>query len=85
MPQVASATVDGTRLRVEWMDGHRSTFHAVWLRDNCPCRACRHESGCVWQGQDAADVRGCDLADGMSEKAVRNNAAMFHQPIESNL
>lgn len=21
------------------------TFDAVWLRDNCPCRECRHESG----------------------------------------
>jgi len=25
------------------IDGHR--FHALWLRDNCPCAACRHGSG----------------------------------------
>lgn len=25
------------------LDGHR--FHALWLRDNCPCATCRHESG----------------------------------------
>jgi gamma-butyrobetaine dioxygenase len=37
--------LDGTRLEVAWPDGHRSTFHAVWLRDNCPCPDCRHQSG----------------------------------------
>lgn len=26
-------------------DGSRSRFHALWLRDNCPCAECRHESG----------------------------------------
>ena len=38
-------TLDETRLEVAWPDGHRSTFHAVWLRDNCPCADCRHPSG----------------------------------------
>jgi gamma-butyrobetaine dioxygenase len=37
--------LDGNRLEVDWPDGHRSTFHAVWLRDNCPCLECRHPSG----------------------------------------
>ena len=26
--------------RVAWADGHVSRFHALWLRDNCPCAAC---------------------------------------------
>ena len=26
---------------VTWGDGHLSRFHAVWLRDNCHCAACR--------------------------------------------
>ena len=27
---------------LDWSDGQQSRFHAVWLRDNCPCPACRH-------------------------------------------
>jgi gamma-butyrobetaine hydroxylase len=29
--------------RTATIAGHR--FHALWLRDNCPCGECRHESG----------------------------------------
>lgn len=25
-----------------WSDGRVSRFHALWLRDNCPCPQCRH-------------------------------------------
>jgi gamma-butyrobetaine dioxygenase len=32
----------GDAVTVEWDDGRRGHFHAVWLRDNCACRACRH-------------------------------------------
>lgn len=32
------------RLVVTWDDGGRSTFHHLWLRDNCPCPSCRHQS-----------------------------------------
>jgi gamma-butyrobetaine hydroxylase len=33
------------QLVVEWDDGRRDALPALWLRDNCPCPACRHESG----------------------------------------
>jgi gamma-butyrobetaine dioxygenase len=36
---------DGARIRLTWPDGERSLYHAVWLRDNCPCPKCRHSSG----------------------------------------
>jgi gamma-butyrobetaine dioxygenase len=36
------ATVRDGRLELRWADGHRSVFHGVWLRDNCPCPDCRH-------------------------------------------
>lgn len=29
---------DGAEVR--WSDGHNSRFHALWLRDNCPCSEC---------------------------------------------
>ena len=29
---------------VTWAGGGRSTFHHLWLRDNCPCPSCRHPS-----------------------------------------
>jgi gamma-butyrobetaine dioxygenase len=34
---------DRRQLTVNWSDGGQSVFHAVWLRDNCPCPECRHE------------------------------------------
>jgi gamma-butyrobetaine dioxygenase len=35
-----SISTDGSTLRVPW-----GSFNAVWLRDNCRCPECRHESG----------------------------------------
>src|SRR4051812_18000000 len=40
-----SLSTDGSTLLVAWADGHRGIFHAAWLRDNCACPDCRHESG----------------------------------------
>jgi gamma-butyrobetaine dioxygenase len=40
----ATLAADGS-LRLSWADGSTQTFHAVWLRDNCPCPDCRHPSG----------------------------------------
>jgi gamma-butyrobetaine hydroxylase len=45
MRSIESLAADGSTLRVDWADGSTSTFHAVWLRDNCPCADCRHPSG----------------------------------------
>jgi gamma-butyrobetaine dioxygenase len=33
---------DAQGVTLEWSDGRHSRFAAVWLRDNCPCRECRH-------------------------------------------
>jgi gamma-butyrobetaine hydroxylase len=38
-------TTDERTLTIAWPSGGRSRFHALWLRDNCPCGECRHESG----------------------------------------
>ena len=38
-------TAEERAVTVAWPDGSRSRFHALWLRDNCPCAECRHESG----------------------------------------
>jgi gamma-butyrobetaine dioxygenase len=45
MAVLESLSTDGSKLLVAWPDGHRGIFHAVWLRDNCACDECRHESG----------------------------------------
>ena len=34
-----------TTLEIDWPDGRAGSFHALWLRDNCPCEECRHPSG----------------------------------------
>ncbi len=31
------------QVMVEWSDGSTSGFHHLWLRDNCPCPACRFD------------------------------------------
>lgn len=33
---------DADRLTLHWDDGCVGRFAAIWLRDNCPCPACRH-------------------------------------------
>jgi gamma-butyrobetaine hydroxylase len=72
-------TLRGSRLAVEWPDGHRSTYHAVWLRDNCPCPECRHAGG-----QRLLDSRA--IADGLEllgaeagERSVRLSFGDGHE------
>ncbi len=38
--QISQVQQDQRKLFVYWNDGHRSTFHYIWLRDNCYCSAC---------------------------------------------
>ncbi len=45
-------------------------FHPLWLRDNCPCPECRHESG-----QRLLDTR--SLPDDLSVHAVNGYAVSF--------
>ena len=36
MGQLASLQMGSRSLNITWSDGHSSTFHYLWLRDNCP-------------------------------------------------
>ncbi|MBC6439177.1 MAG: TauD/TfdA family dioxygenase [Rhodospirillales bacterium] len=38
--QVSFMDNHGAQLDITWADGHRSTFHAVWLRHACQCEDC---------------------------------------------
>ncbi len=38
--QISKVQQDQRKLFVYWADGHRSTFHYLWLRDNCYCSIC---------------------------------------------
>jgi gamma-butyrobetaine dioxygenase len=40
--RIASVTHAESEVVAAWSDGRTSRFHALWLRDNCPCRECRH-------------------------------------------
>jgi len=42
---VLSMDTDATTVTIDWMDGNTSTFHNVWLRDNCSCDQCGNHSG----------------------------------------
>ena len=37
-----NATVEGSKIVIEWDDEEQSRLHAIWLRDNCPCPECFH-------------------------------------------
>ncbi len=38
--KISNVQADQKKLFVYWADGHRSTFHYIWLRDNCYCSMC---------------------------------------------
>ena len=38
--QISKVQQDSRKLFLDWSDGHRSTFHYIWLRDNCYCSIC---------------------------------------------
>ncbi|NEO02760.1 MAG: DUF971 domain-containing protein [Moorea sp. SIO3I7] len=38
--QISKVQQDQRKLFIYWGDGHRSTFHYIWLRDNCYCSGC---------------------------------------------
>lgn len=38
--QISEVQQDSRKLFLDWADGHRSTFHYIWLRDNCYCSEC---------------------------------------------
>ena len=40
-----NVAVDCRTLTIGWPSGRGHRFHVLWLRDNCPCGDCRHESG----------------------------------------
>jgi gamma-butyrobetaine dioxygenase len=39
---ILSVSHDPRGVLLTWDDGLQSRFHALWLRDNCACPACRH-------------------------------------------
>ncbi len=40
--RVAKLAADPAGVSIVWDDGLKQRFHALWLRDNCACTACRH-------------------------------------------
>ena len=42
---IVAQTLADRHLEIAWADGHHSTFHYIWLRDNCTCPECRHSNG----------------------------------------
>lgn len=38
--QISKVQTDQKKLFVYWADGYKSTFHYIWLRDNCYCSIC---------------------------------------------
>jgi gamma-butyrobetaine hydroxylase len=61
----------GARMEQEWVELGSSRFHALWLRDNCPCPECRHESG-----QRLLDTRA--IPDDLSVVAVTGDDGVLH-------
>src|SRR3954467_1729085 len=62
-------TTNHQTLTIAWPSGGESRFHALWLRDNCPCAECRHDSG-----QRLLDTR--SLPDGLTVVEVSLNGTV---------
>lgn len=43
--QSTTVSAAGDLVTLAWTDGAKSVFPAIWLRDNCRCPKCRHNSG----------------------------------------
>ena len=42
---IKSIVPNGRTMQINWEDDHQSTFHNIWLRDNCSCTICGDHSG----------------------------------------
>lgn len=40
MPSITKATTTKDQLVIQWDDGQQSSYHFIWLRDNCHCDKC---------------------------------------------
>ena len=83
---VVAITHDAQMLTLRWDDGRISRFAAIWLRDNCPCPACRHpqamerlhmfidhETPCISQVTQTA----ADLVEVRFNQGTAQHAALF--------
>ena len=72
--QIARLANHGGHVEIVWGDGHRSLFHAIWLRDNCTCADCHDPDN----GQRRFDITALpadlSIADATAESA---NAVTF--------
>ena len=59
----------GARLEQGGITAGGTRFHPLWLRDNCPCAECRHESG-----QRLLDTR--SISDDLTVTSVSDNGAV---------
>ena len=39
-PSIVNCEPEADGLWLQWADGYRSFFHALWLRDCCYCESC---------------------------------------------
>ena len=81
--QIRRFTQDDQRLLVDWLDGHHSVFHSIWLRDNCRCPACRHPNSqrlldTAAIPPDIAPVSVRQAADGSLEIAWASDGHVSH-------
>ena len=83
---VVAIAHDAQMLTLRWDDGRISRFAAIWLRDNCPCPACRHpqamerlhmfidhETPCISQVTQTA----ADLVEVRFNQGTAQHAALF--------
>jgi len=66
LAQVENLSFDPKRVRIDWTDGHRSVYDALWLRDNCPADRDPRT------GQRLVDI--ADLPEDPSIGAVSHNS-----------
>lgn len=75
-PSIINVKQDKRAVLVDWADGHQSTFHYIWLRDNCPQLADQ------LSGQRAVDT--ALIPTGIHAETVRKNDAQELEVVWAN-
>ncbi|RKR06840.1 gamma-butyrobetaine dioxygenase [Kushneria sinocarnis] len=77
-PALTSATLENpdgrSRITLAWEDGTQTWLPPIWLRDHCPCDACRHTTS------RERLYKVIDDRVGVPEVALANNELVLHWP-----
>ncbi|MEA3251321.1 MAG: TauD/TfdA family dioxygenase [Pseudomonadota bacterium] len=83
-PVLSDAVATGARVTATWDDGVQGHFPLLWLRDHCPCAACRHpltRERLYLPLEDIAGAPSVSLDDGILRVAWTDGHLGHYDPV----